>query len=110
MMIALQKLLPHEFSALLEALRRDVRSESSLSQGCSEWTDWHRANARMSMRLLEALNPKSIAVGMNGDCHERASVLNAAPKFAKPVTLRCVNNEKHHETCLCQVPVAVEST
>lgn len=53
----LHQLFPHEFEELLNALRRDLRSERELAAGDSEWADRHRINARMVYRLLEVLNP-----------------------------------------------------
>jgi len=52
-------LFPHEINTLLEALRRDYRTQYNLALSSGEWTEWHRNNARMVLRVLEVLNPKS---------------------------------------------------
>ncbi|HYD62108.1 MAG TPA: hypothetical protein VEC35_17215 [Noviherbaspirillum sp.] len=51
-------LLPHEFNAMLEALRRDMRRESEFAAMDTHDASWHITNARMAIRLLETLNPK----------------------------------------------------
>ncbi|OWW19263.1 hypothetical protein [Noviherbaspirillum denitrificans] len=51
-------LLPHEFDAMLQALRRDMRRELELAAIHKEDAAWHMTNARMAKRLLETLNPK----------------------------------------------------
>jgi hypothetical protein len=54
----LNELYPHEFEALLEALRRDMRTQLDLSQNDQKWATWHKMNARLDQRLLQTLNPK----------------------------------------------------
>jgi hypothetical protein len=54
----LQKLFPYEFEELLNALRRDLRTERELAGTDVAWSEWHEANTRMVHRLLEVLNPK----------------------------------------------------
>lgn len=54
------QLLDHEFAHLLEALRRDLRREQGLSEGID--SSFHKLNARMDVRLLEALQPKRTKV------------------------------------------------
>jgi hypothetical protein len=51
-------LFPAEREALLEALRRDLRSQSKLALRGSTWKIWHQRNVQMNLRVLEALNPK----------------------------------------------------
>ncbi|RYE73150.1 MAG: hypothetical protein EOO81_01395 [Oxalobacteraceae bacterium] len=51
-------LLPGEKEALLEALRRDLRSERSLARHDTGWAAWHQRNVQLDVRLLEAFNPK----------------------------------------------------
>lgn len=51
-------LLPWERDALLEALRRDLRSERNLALRDSKWRIWHQRNVQLNLRVLEALNPK----------------------------------------------------
>lgn len=51
-------LLPNEKEALLEALRRDLRSQRSLAMHDTGWAIWHQRNAQLNVRLLEVLNPK----------------------------------------------------
>jgi hypothetical protein len=53
----LADLLPDEFTALLEAIRRDLRVQVARSAD-SDRDDSCRRNARDDIRLLEALNPK----------------------------------------------------
>jgi hypothetical protein len=52
------ELLPVEREALLEALRRDLRSESQLALNGSIWQIWHQRNVQLNLRVLDALNPK----------------------------------------------------
>lgn len=58
----LLELLPLEREALLEALRRDLRSERNLAMLDSDWEIWHQRNVRLNLRLLEAINPKGRSV------------------------------------------------
>jgi hypothetical protein len=51
-------LYAYEFEEMLEALRRDLRIQSSLAKVSGEWAEWHASNARVDKRILEALNPK----------------------------------------------------
>jgi hypothetical protein len=55
-------LFSHELEALLEALRRDHRSEAD--KACSDpvEAEWHQRNARMSLRILEVLKPRNRSV------------------------------------------------
>lgn len=52
------EMLQAEKEALLEALRRDLRSQKTLGMHDSGAAIWHQHNVRMNVRLLEALNPK----------------------------------------------------
>jgi hypothetical protein len=47
-----------EKEALLEALRRDLRSEGSLAMLDASRAVWHKRNMQLNVRLLEAFNPK----------------------------------------------------
>lgn len=49
---------PHELQALLEALRRDLRSERIRAFEETSEADFHRQNERHILRLLELLNPR----------------------------------------------------
>lgn len=49
---------PHEWEALLEALRRDLRSQTSMAKQALSDADFHRQNARHTLRLLELFNPR----------------------------------------------------
>lgn len=51
-------LLPVEKESLLEALRRDLRSQRNLAMHDAGWAIWHQRNVQLNVRLLEALNPK----------------------------------------------------
>lgn len=51
-------LLPHEYDALLESLRRDLRTQQKLAKSPGLLADWHYCNVRMTKRLLNILNPK----------------------------------------------------
>jgi hypothetical protein len=51
-------LFKHEFDALLEALRRDYRSERDQACSSDEWSDYHWRNVRQTTRLLELLSPE----------------------------------------------------
>jgi hypothetical protein len=55
---SLVELLPDEFESLMEALRRDLRSEIAKSESDAIWADWHRHNVRKTIRILDAINPK----------------------------------------------------
>lgn len=55
----IEVLVLYEHEALLAALRRDMRNELAKAANSPEWADYHYANARISKRLLEALNPKA---------------------------------------------------
>ncbi|RJF92346.1 hypothetical protein [Noviherbaspirillum saxi] len=57
---SIESLCPYEFEALLNALRRDMRLQADLAKVDVEWANWHGNNARVSQRILEALNPKTI--------------------------------------------------
>lgn len=59
---SLVDLYPDEFESLLEALRRDLRSEISKSQSDVAWADWHEQNVRKGIRILEAINPKRLVL------------------------------------------------
>jgi hypothetical protein len=48
----------HEMEALLDALRRDLRTEQTKSFGDTPDVHFHRQNVRKSLRLLETLNPR----------------------------------------------------
>jgi hypothetical protein len=51
-------LFAYEHLALLEALRRDLKTQRELADRPGRWAEWHRYNARMVKRLLDAINPK----------------------------------------------------
>lgn len=53
-------LMNHELMALLDALRRDLRSEQDKVGTDTAWSDVHARNVRTVKRLLEALNPKQV--------------------------------------------------
>ncbi|WP_147376853.1 hypothetical protein [Noviherbaspirillum saxi] len=55
----LSPLFPHELKALIEALQRDMKAELALAIKDHEWADYHRMNARMSMRILETLQARA---------------------------------------------------
>lgn len=48
----------HEMEALLEALRRDLRTEQEKAQRGAQYREQHIGNVRYAMRLLELLNPR----------------------------------------------------
>jgi hypothetical protein len=54
-------LFAHERSALLAALRRDLRKETEKSMHNDDHHHFHAMNARLTLRLLEVLNPKSMS-------------------------------------------------
>lgn len=55
----LNDLLDYEREALLSALRRDMKAEEDRAFTDPYWADVHRAQARLDLRLLQLLNPKS---------------------------------------------------
>lgn len=55
-------LMPAEYNALLEIIRRDLRSQTAqISAGRME-SNWYESNHRMCTRLLELLNPKRLTL------------------------------------------------
>lgn len=62
-------LFAHELQALLDALRRDLRMEISRAQTDPEWATYHNTNARLNMRLLELLEPRSLRIGKDLPSH-----------------------------------------
>jgi hypothetical protein len=58
MKLVAQELFTYEFVELLEALRRDMRRQFDLADTNTPLADWHRTNARLVLRILEALNPR----------------------------------------------------
>lgn len=48
----------YEKEALLEALRRDLRTEQEKAQRSTQHREWHIGNVRYAKRLLEVLNPR----------------------------------------------------
>jgi hypothetical protein len=57
-MNAIPLLYEHEALHLLEALRRDLPHQLLNAERGGAEADWHRYNARISLRLLEILNPR----------------------------------------------------
>lgn len=57
-MITEVSIFSHEMEALLEALRRDYRSEQAKAAANSPDVEFHRRNARYALRLLELLHPR----------------------------------------------------
>lgn len=55
---ALTQLFLYQHEQILEALRRDVRAEAKKAAEGGQWASLHAINARQSISLLEALNPK----------------------------------------------------
>lgn len=55
---AIQSLFPHERKELLAALRRDMRHELRRANADAASRSFHMANYRMTVRLLEVLNPR----------------------------------------------------
>lgn len=51
-------LYEHELRHLLEALRRDLRTQTLNAQRQGEAGEWHQQNARAILRLLELFNPR----------------------------------------------------
>lgn len=51
-------LFDHEYDALLDALRRDLRRERDCVQAGGKHRDFHEMNARMAIRLLEVLSAR----------------------------------------------------
>jgi hypothetical protein len=87
-MDSLVDLLPHEFEALMEALRRDLRSEIAKSKTDLAWTEWHCANVRKTIRILDTINPKRRAL------HSLA-IVNKIGQITAPCDLdsRCVSQK-----------------
>lgn len=52
-------LFEHERSALIEALRRDIRSEERRAESNPQDADYHLTNYRTTLRILETLHPQS---------------------------------------------------
>jgi hypothetical protein len=54
----METLFPHEMEALLQALRRDLRSEQIKASMNPADADIHLCNVRFAQRVLEVLNPR----------------------------------------------------
>lgn len=76
--INIPTLLPGEKEALLEALRRDLRSQRCLAMHDTGRAIWHQRNVQLNVRLLEAFNPKRIELTkpVREDCLTSCSVSN----------------------------------
>lgn len=59
----LQELYDFELEYLVQALRRDLRSERERVVTDPTWADSHRMNMRHAIHLLEILNPKTLSTG-----------------------------------------------
>ena len=55
-------LMPAEYNALLEIIRRDLRFQTAQISACLMGGDWYESNPRMCTRLLEILNPKRLTL------------------------------------------------
>jgi hypothetical protein len=58
-------LLPNESAALVEVLRRDIEGEQQKAMLYPKWADYHLQNARLSIRILEALGYKIERYGLD---------------------------------------------
>jgi hypothetical protein len=87
---SLVKLLPDEFESLMEALRRDIRSELGKSVSDPAWADWHRSNARKAVRILEAINPKRQVLHQL----KEMNTLNKTDQFNVPRSACLIHKEK----------------
>lgn len=57
----IRSLFPHEQAALIDALRRDLSSETEKAMMGGEWTDYHQRNIKMVTRILRHLQNDGIA-------------------------------------------------
>lgn len=51
----IRSLFPHEQAALMEALRRDIGSETEKALMGNEWADYHQHNVKIVTRILQHL-------------------------------------------------------
>jgi hypothetical protein len=68
-------LFSYELDALLEALRRDLRSERCKAVTDSQESEFHLSNYRSTIKILETLNPKSVKPTKTGAAVQSASQL-----------------------------------
>ena len=71
----------YEKEALLEALRRDLRSERCKVRTDPQDAEFHLANSRAIIKILEALNPKS----RRSETADQVTSLAAVSLAASPV-------------------------
>lgn len=79
-------LFSHEYKALLDAVRRDLRRETELASTNVHFADFHRANVRLNLRILESLSPKTKRSEYS-TVHNRTDSL--VSKFNLPLYERC---------------------
>jgi hypothetical protein len=72
-MNVLDTLFKHEKDALLESLRRDLRSEYVKADNVSPYAEYHQLNIRLIHRFLELLNPR----GPHRDAHRERRMSNS---------------------------------
>ncbi|MFC7518950.1 hypothetical protein ACFQUU_28490 [Herbaspirillum sp. GCM10030257] len=58
-------LLQYEMDALVDALRRDMQAELNRISSDPENAEVHKIRARLNIRLLEALRPKTIVMNFS---------------------------------------------
>lgn len=51
----IRSLFPHEQVALMDALRRDISSETEKAMMGGEWADYHQRNVKIVTRILRHL-------------------------------------------------------
>ncbi len=56
----IRSLFPHEQAALMDALRRDLSSETEKAMMGGEWTDYHQRNVKMVTRILRHLQDDGV--------------------------------------------------
>lgn len=76
----MELLLKDELEVLLDALRRDMRTQSILALSGTPLAEWHGFNARRVKRILEAINPKF----QNPDAHPSTCRLGSVRSQALP--------------------------
>jgi hypothetical protein len=85
----LSVLFPHEMEALLAALRRDARVHLRKAETMPEDAQYHLANLRRIVRVLEILSPKGVQRQRQARCQARMTARNQSSRREAPGTESC---------------------
>jgi hypothetical protein len=87
-------LFSHEWEALLEALRRDLRAELAKCENDPVCADLHRINVTRNIRLLETINPKRQTLHKNRSVAPKEVATNCGRTTQCP----CIGQEDFFHT------------